>query len=153
MGWAGGRFQEWKGNLRSTSWQSVLIPGLLPSGSVQILEGERSSPIYPHLATRCSRNCPSSEPLLRRILCLECCSPSDRQILIPTILIPRPLTGTFYKPGVGGHLGRMNLSSLPNRLIRKTLLPHLIDEETEAQNEKPFAQGTQQRWQVGQVTW
>lgn len=51
-----------------------------------LLEGRRSSPTYPHLATGCSLHCPTSEPLLTWVLCLECCSPSDSQI--PTILIP-----------------------------------------------------------------
>lgn len=50
-------------------------------------------------------------------------------------------------------MGRTSFSSLPNRPMRKRLLPHLIDKETEAQKEKTFAQDTQQRWQVDPVMW
>lgn len=65
----------------------------------------RSTPTHPHLTTGCSLNCPTSEPLLTWILCLECCSP---YLASQNPAYPHNRNhqlGPFSKPGVDRRLG------------------------------------------------
>lgn len=79
-------------------------------------------------------------------------------LLLPVRILPILITmATDWALSISltwvGISGERAYQIFPTSLQGKDSCPHLTDEETEAQKERPFAQDTKQRKQVDQVMW